>query len=415
MTRRTFLFTPALLPAPALLHARERVTREVFVRSPGKGTAVLAHAWYTDAKLPHLRAVEKLFSRSDTVEVARYRDSRDNGRTWSEPEAVATGEKRAGGMWRMHPHGGFADPRNGRYVEFRTEAVLPTDDPLEGQKRWNVHYRVGSGAWRPIVHEGAEYTAQHPLPGVWIGRNMAMMGDVTAVPFAAPGGEILLPAMTSPLAADGVTLYNPAGGYTYTDARVLHARWRGDGLVWRAAEPVKGDPARSTRGMVEPTIERLSRGRLLMVMRGSNDRNHALPAWRWVSFSEDGGWHWTTPRPWTYHDGTPFYSPSSCSQLLRHSSGRLFWIGHISPDNARGNRPRYPVYVAEIDQDSGLVIRDRKIQVDDRQPGEDEILMLHPPYGREDRETKEIVLHMSRMFAFAKGFEGDALIYRVAV
>jgi hypothetical protein len=38
--------------------------------------------------------------------------------------------------------------------------------------------------------------------------------------------------------------------------------------------------------------------------------------------------------------------------------------------------------------------------VDDRQPGEDEILTLSNFYAREDCETRQIALHMTRMFAF---------------
>ena len=38
----------------------------------------------------------------------------------------------------------------------------------------------------------------------------------------------------------------------------------------------------------------------------------------------------------TYADGGDFYSPSACSQLVLHSSGRLFWIGNIAPQNPNG-------------------------------------------------------------------------------
>jgi hypothetical protein len=90
----------------------------------------------------------------------------------------------------------------------------------------------------------------------------------------------------------------------------------------------------------EPTLAALTDGRLMMVMRGSNDKKPSLPGYKWVSFSSDGGFHWSTPKPWTYHNGEPFFSPSACSQLLRHSNGKLFWLGHITAANPRGNRPR---------------------------------------------------------------------------
>jgi hypothetical protein len=236
-----------------------------------------------------------------------------------------------------------------------------------------------------------------------------MLGDVASAPYAAKDGSILVPTIVSLLEG------NPGGGYTYTDALVVHGSWKGKRLVWRAGERVKADPLRSTRGMDEPTIESLADNRLIMVMRGSNDKKPELPGYRWASYSSDGGWHWTAPEPWTYHDGSPFYSPSAASQLLRHSSGRLFWMGHISDGNPRGNRPRYPFYVVEVDQSSGRPIRDRRLRVDDREPDEDPILMLTGNYAREDRSTGEIALHMSRIVAPASGFRGDAFLYRIAI
>lgn len=408
MTRRSFLAIPAVS-----LQARERVSREVFVRSPGKGTAVIAQAYYTQASGGALLSIEQRLSRSDTVDAAYYRYSQDNGRSWSAPVAKPTGEKRPGGMLRRHPRACFVDPQTGRFLEFWNEGILPTDNPLEGMQQWNIYYRV-DGDVHQVIEEGARFDARHPLPGVYTGRNMVMLGDVASVPITAKDGSILLPAIVTPLGADG-NLYNPAGGYTYTDAVVLHGRWRGRRLLWKAAEPVKGDPDRSTRGMDEPTIETLAGGRLIMVLRGSNDRKPSLPGYRWVSYSGDGGWHWTKPQPWTYHNGEPFFSPSACSQLLRHSNGRLYWLGHICRTNPRGNRPRYPVYLGEVDQENGLLIRDSLILVDDRQPGEDEILMLYSISAREDRATRDIALHMSRLFARKDGWLGDALLYRISV
>jgi len=166
--------------------------------------------------------------------------------------------------------------------------------------------------------------------------------------------------------------------------------------------------------MDEPTLGTLADGRLIMVLRGSNDRNPSLPGYKWVSYSTDGGFRWTAPKPWTYRNGDSFFSPSACSQLLRHSNRKLYWLGHISATNPRGNRPRYPVYVGEVDQENGLLMRDSLVLIDDRQPGEDEILMLYSPYCREDRQTGQIAVHLSRVFAFKDGWVGDAMLYRVS-
>jgi hypothetical protein len=166
--------------------------------------------------------------------------------------------------------------------------------------------------------------------------------------------------------------------------------------------------------MDEPTLATLADGRLIMVLRGSNDKKPDLPGYRWIAYSSDGGWKWTKPEPWTYTGGEPFFSPSSCSQLLRHSSGRLFWLGNISSANPRGNRPRYPFWIGEVDSRSGLLVRESLRVVDDRQPGEDERLTLSNFCAREDRETREIVVHMTRLVAAPGNWSGDAFAYRIA-
>ena len=418
LTRRaltfSFLGSAAAAASAAAAKNQNRVRSEVFLRSPAPGTAVIAQAYYTGASGGAMMSIEQRLSRSDTVDVAYYRYSKDNGISWSAPYEQPTGERRAEGMLRRHPRGGFVDRKAGRFLEFWVEGILPHDDPLEGMQQWNIFFSLERGGEaHQIIQEGAEFNSRHPLPGVYTGKNMVMLGDVASVPINA-GGEVLLPAIITSLGPDG-QIYNPTHGYTYTDAIVLHGRWKRDRLLWRASEPVKGDPARATRGMDEPTIEKLADGRLILVLRGSNDRNPALPAYRWVSYSRDGGWHWTPPAPWTFSDGQPFFSPSACSQLLRHSNGKLYWIGHIAPANPRGNRPRYPLYLAQVSVDSGLLVRDSLIKVDDRQPGDDETLMIYSIYGREDRRTREIAIHASRIVTPGGVFAGDAMLYRVTV
>src|SRR5262245_46318082 len=146
MTRRGFL-TTALVAT-----AHERVTREVFLRSPRKGVAVMADAYYTQASGGTMISIEHQFSRSDTVDVAYYRRSTDYGRTWSEPAERNTSERRPEGMLRRHPRTCLVDPRTGKFIEFWIEGTLPHDDPLEGMRQWNVYYKL-DGVTCQVIHE----------------------------------------------------------------------------------------------------------------------------------------------------------------------------------------------------------------------------------------------------------------------
>ena len=401
ITRRSLL-AAALSPPP--------IRREVFLASPRKGTAVMAFAYYTSAQGGGMMSIEQRWSRSDTIDVSYIRRSGDYGATWTAPVEEPTGERHPEGMWRKHQRGGWVDPATGRFVELWMEGILPTDDPLEGLRQWKLFYRV-NGKTRQVIHQGGD--AAHWLPGVEIGKNSAMLGDQTSQPLSYRGA-ILLPLSISPRAPDG-SLYNPGGGYTYHDSAVLAGRWHGDELRWKMGGVVKGDPARSTRGLSEPTLARLDRGRLLMVMRGSNDRKPELPGYRWVSVSEDGGGKWSTPEPWTDTEGTKILTPSSCSQLLHHSNGRIYWLGNLARENPKGNRPRYPFHIAEVDRQDGRLIAGSVRVVDDLKPGENPQLSLSNFYAREDRQTREISVHMTRLFALPDGWQGDAMLYRITV
>ena len=402
---------------------------ETFVPSPAPGVGVFASSYYARRHGGELVSVHSHISRSDTADVAFIRRSGDNGRTWSAPEAWPTKFDHPEGTGRRHPRGGYVDLATGRYITVWTEGVLPTDRPLEGMRQWKLHYSVSEdgGASRTvdeqIVCDGEEFDAEHPLPDVFIGRNCVMIGDLGQRPLTRSDGAILMPVQSSPLGPEG-RYHNPGGGLTWTDALLLIGRWRDDGrLGWSASRRVAGDPARTTRGMIEPTIAELADGRILMVMRGSNHKRPDLPGRRWFSMSSDGGETWTEPVPWTYTDGEPFHSPSACSQLvdlaLEPGGGPLLWLGNICRDNPDGNGPRYPFVVGEVDRRTGGLIRDSVTVIDDRREGEDERLTLSNFYARADRETGDLLLHMSR--AFASGYRGDgrpdwtcdAMLYRI--
>src|SRR6266542_6718671 len=98
MTRRNFLFASGAVMAAA----PNPIRREVFRASPGKGIAVMASAYYTRPRGGDMLSIEQRWSRSDTVDVAYYRFSRDYGRTWGLPVERRMAERRSEGTWRRH-------------------------------------------------------------------------------------------------------------------------------------------------------------------------------------------------------------------------------------------------------------------------------------------------------------------------
>ena len=347
--------------------------------------------------------------------------STDDGRTWKsapmQPDFVS-------GLphgYRREPVTSALDPVTGRLITIFNALDTPGLDPNAvepsiAQETYYLRYRVSAGGgdrWlfdEAIVQAG-NFTAQHPVEGVWVGKNAIYLGDLGCIPLLTRAGKVLVPAQTTPLGPDG-KLWNPGGGWTYTDVLVLIGTWtNGQRLSWHASQRVVGDPKRTTRGVIEPTLAEFPDGRILMVMRGSNggkaDPRHELPSYKWFSISRDGGETWSAPEPWTYEDGKPFFSPSSMSALFRHSSGRYFWAGNLSAHNCEGNSPRWPLAVGEVDRSSLKVLQSSVLTVDTVRPEDKNHGRLDLSHLTllEDRETKQIMLSYPRSYDAYKSNE----------
>lgn len=354
------------------------------------------------------------FQRAGSCLRSGDRVSADNGRTWT---AEPMQPDYASGLpqgYRRSPVTSVLDPFAGRLITIVNALDTPgldpkVQEPAVAQQTYYLRYRVSAGAGRnwlfdePVVQAGP-FSARHPFEGVWIGTNSIYLGDLGCIPLVTGAGKVLIPTQTTPAGADG-KLWNPSGGYTYTDVLVLIGTWtNGQRLTWHASRRVVGDPNRTTRGLIEPTLAEFPDGRILMVMRGSNggeaDPRHELPSYKWFAVSRDGGETWSTPEPWGFEDGQPFFSPSSMSGLFRHSSGRCFWVGNLCDRNCEGNLPRWPLVAGEVDRRSLKLLRSSLFTVDTQTPAD-------KPRGRldlshltlvEDRETRQIVLTYPRSY-----------------
>ena len=401
----------------------------VFARSPASDTVVMGGAFYTQPKGTELVSIVAHSSASDMLDDEHYRWSTDNGATWGPEKLIETGQAVPGGAMRRHVRGAWLDPATGRLLMLRNQAVLPNNEVMEFLTHNTIHYAISEDGGRtlladvPLVHAGTEFDEQHPIPGVRQGANCFMLGDFGQLPVGLKDGRILLPYQVSPVGPDGA-YQNRGGGFTYTDVGVLWGSWESDRkLRWEAGGMVIADPQRTTRGLIEPTMALLDDRRVLMVMRGSNHTRPQLPGYRWYSISDDQGESWSEASPWFYHssgaesDRDFVHSASSCSQLLAHSSGRLFWLGNASDTNPDGNHPRYPFVVAEVDRSSGGLIRNQLLEVDTRRPEEPEFVTLSNFYAHEDRVTGALVAYVLRMVREDDRtvVQGDCLRYEISL
>jgi len=159
-------------------------------------------------------------------------------------------------------------------------------------------------------------------------------------------------------------------------------------------------PDVSSRGLCEPQVAELRDGSLLMICRGSNEALPDVAGRKWCCVSTDGGDNWSEVAALRYDTGEDFFSPATGGRLIRHSrTGRLFWIGNITGENPRGNGPRYPVQIVEVDEAKPALIKDSVTVIDTKGSDDSPALQLSNFKVYEDRESGEIVMVMARWFA----------------
>ncbi len=324
--------------------------------------------------------------------------SGDHGRTWTDTDKWKSVKPRPDGQERrLFLYGSFFDPKNGRLLFMGNQGVLRNDHPLDGQTQNYPVYRVSNDGGRTWLFEerviqsgrdqaGDGFSPEQPFEGVRIGSNsLTVCNAVTH----RSDGAVIVPVQISHAGPDG-KLYRPPGAYTYLDAAVLIGTWRDDGrLDWRLSQRLNLPPEKSLRGIFEPTVAEFPDGRLLMVCRTNSGR-------KWFSVSKDGGLTWAAADVWRYDDGELFYSPSSISRLIRHSSGAYCWIGNISPGHPRGNAPRYPLVIGRVDPKSLSLIRDSVTTIDTRGPADVPGVQLSNFCVHEDRRTGRFQVRVTR-------------------
>lgn len=170
---------------------------------------------------------------------------------------------------------------------------------------------------------------------------------------------------------------------------------------WTPGARLEISPEISARGLMEPEVAELSDGRLLVVWRGSThgwDGTIAKVAGhKWFSISTDGGKTLTPVREWKYSNGMSFYSASSLHRMIRHSTtGKLYWFGNISGAPPRGNGPRYPLIMGEIDETSAAIKRETVTVIDDRDPNTHSLNFQLSNFSLfENRETRNFELFLT--------------------
>jgi len=398
------------------------VRREVYIPSPRPGVSPVVGVQYLGKGLRQ-REIRGLQAKSDLAEKMEARFSEDNGQTWLPPTPLETGADslRQGDITREDLS--FAvnfDPTSRRTIEMVFQRIFLGDasEVLRqywgGEKKFYDHmmYRTSEDdgrTWtqlRPLLYEaGADFDPKNWANPAYLHSNQ-MYGsyDVTLL----RNGQIAYPASIAVPHEDdeedrkiraNVPKYastNHVGGVI-----CFLGKWnkKKNDYDWTHSNPVYVPIRVSTRGLGEPSIAELKDGTLLLEMRGSNEGLDPVqyPGRKWISVSRDGGKNWSPVTDLRYDTGEQFYAPGSFARFIRsRKTGKLYWIGNISREPAKGGVPRYPLYIAEVDEKIPALKKSTLTVIDDRGPEDTKAVQFSNFSLLENRKTLDLEIFLSR-------------------
>lgn len=373
------------------------VEKELYRQHTQPGAAVLASMHCVGPDLER-REVHATQSQSDVGENIRARWSTDNGRSWSEFVPVQPSNNiDYGGVTVWEGEGpSVHDPRSGMLVQSWLRQIN-----VDGVYHNFTYHRcsrdLGRSWTEPVqlrYEAGDPFDPEEPLKPTFLNHNEGYLGNNI---LATSDGNLV-----------HCLAHANAPGDPRNDERpwrmgsvLFVGRWNDerDAYEWTQGARVEISPEWSARGLMEPEIAELRDGRLLVVWRGSthgwDGTTAKMPGRKWFSVSTDGGKTLSPVAEWRYDDGTSFYSPSSIHRMIRHSvTGRSFWLGNICATPPSGNSPRYPLVIAEVDEERAALRRSTVTVIDDRQPGQGDIQFSNFSL-LEDRETHQLELYLT--------------------
>jgi hypothetical protein len=373
------------------------VTKQLYRQHTQAREAPLASVAYVGSALQR-REVQAEESQSDVGSNVRARWSNDNGRTWTAFTSLQPSNNvDYGGVTVWEGEGpSVYDPCAGVLVQAWLRQIVVGG--LYHCFTYSRYSRDLGHTWsrpQPLRYEGgAEFDPQDPQSAKFLDHNEGYFGNNLLV------------------RKDGTLAHVLAHCNAPGDARNNERPWRMGSVVflgqwnadreeydWTAGARVEISPEQSARGLMEPEVAELTDGRLLIVWRGSThgwDGSVAkLPGRKFFSVSDDGGKTLTTPAVWKYDDGSDFYSPSSIDRMIRHSvTGKLYWLGNICTTPPQGNSPRYPLVIAEVNEEQAALRKSTVTVIDDRQNGQGDIQFSNFSL-LEDRETHALELYLT--------------------
>lgn len=368
-----------------------KIEKELHRKHPKPGTAALTSDQYIGPGLERMET-QALQSVSDVSEKPACRFSKDNGRTWSGFAPLPETQRFINGIEvREHIGSPVYDSRTGMQVRLNLRQI-----PVKGL--WNCFTYVQLSrdmgkTWttpKPLRYEpGEDFDPDNPLKPGFLQRNQGYYGSN----ILQHSNGTLVHCLVHTNAKDDPN--NDKRAWRMGSVCFI-GKWNPDlqDYDWQPGKPISISADISSRGLMEPELAELKDGRVLVIWRGSDTPKTA--GRKWYSISTDGGKTLSPVAELKYDDGSRFYSPSSYHRMIRHSvTGKLYWLGNICPTPPRANHPRYPLVIAEVDEDRPALKRSTVTAIDDRKPGQGPQVQFSNFSLLEDREKHLLEIYLT--------------------
>ena len=411
------------------------VEQEMIVPASGTGVAEKRLHYYLDAEGTVRKEIKEFQSKDDTADYREYRFSYDNGKTWTEWIREPLPAREPVGNDEIDENLGYQNAQHvynpvvGHFVSLQCQFIY-----IDGYAATEAHYWAGytrpmhsflmieelDGTARDRVlvkyEAGSDYDRATYRTTDYLTTNISRGSDLIVL----ANGDILfnlcIPVNVACEMAglDLQEVFPTTGGLGHAWA-LLVARgvWNTDTQQYDItySEPVIVDDTLSTRGLSEPMFAELSGGRIICIFRTATEKvagwtyrlDPNAPACKYYVISEDGGKTFSEPKPWCYEDGEIVYSPSSFCQVVNSEiNGKLYWIGNsCRKTEVNGPYPRFPLYLIEINQETGLAIRESVVLIDTRRTGESEKVQLSNFCILENKEIGALEIYLSKLDQFS--------------
>ena len=372
------------------------VSKELYIPSPREGVPAILWTSYVGNGLRRLEhKTDEVGSDVYVNPWERYSD--DNGRTWTEWQQQPKSDYVQGDLSRALMHLAFChDPVSQRTVHLVMEVLRA------GESRYlHTFHRSSQDEGRTFTpykllrfEDGPEQDPENWAKPEYVGAN-SVYGGYNLIPLR--NGTII-----TACCGQRVTVTNAEGEKEKVGGiRCWIGRWDAEReeYDWDISEPVAVPKSICAGGLCEGYLAELQSGELLLEMRGTN--TEVTPGHKWISVSRDGGHTWSDVTDLRYDDGTQFYAAAAMARMIRSTrTGKLYWVGNISPEPPQGGLPRHPLHMAEIDETLYALRRSTVTILDTVDPEIDspETTRVNLSNFRifENRETGDFEMYMAR-------------------